>query len=145
MTRLQKCELLKEKGYTYNPKTGDILTPKKKIVKTNCGGYIRISNNRICLYGHHFAWYMTYSSVEFDELDHINRIRTDNRVSNLRMANRQLQCHNINSKGYTYDKARKLWKSQITIDNKHINLGRFHTEEEARNAYLEAKKKYHII
>ena len=30
MTRLEKCEILKERGYTYNPTNGKIYNPKGK-------------------------------------------------------------------------------------------------------------------
>ena len=33
----------------------------------------------------------------------------------------------------------------ITLNNKTINLGLFDNENDARNAYLEAKKIYHVI
>ena len=34
---------------------------------------------------------------------------------------------------------------QIKVEGKHIWLGRYDTEEEARAAYLAAKEKYHVI
>jgi len=37
------------------------------------------------------------------------------------------------------------WKAQITVNGKNTYLGSFNIEEEARNAYLNAKLKYHKI
>jgi hypothetical protein len=144
MTRLEKCELLKSKGYTYDPETGVILGVRGKEIKTkDTYGYCIISSDKFMTKSHHFAWYMVYGDVDFDELDHINRDRTDNRISNLRIGNRSLQTQNRESKGYNWHKLTNKWISQIQIEGKKIHLGLFETEEEARNCYLEAKKKYH--
>jgi hypothetical protein len=57
------------------------------------------------------------------------------------------QQNNFNTcaKGYTWNKPAKKWMAQINLNKKHMYLGCFDTEEEARNAYLEAKKIYHIM
>ena len=146
MTRLEKCELLKSKGYTYDPETGKIYgVYGKEIIAKDKDGYIvlgqRGMNN---LRGHHFAWYMTYGNVDFIELDHDNRIRHDNRICNLRISDRNQQTQNTNAKGYCWDKQKNKWRSQIQINKQQIHLGLFNTEEESRNAYLQAKKKYHF-
>lgn len=140
MTRLEKCELLKSKGFTYNPETGKIYGMKGREIKNKNNGYIFLKYN---LKGHHFAWYMTYGNVDFEMLDHSNRDRADNRISNLRILNRQGQNENTNSKGYCWDKSSNKWMAKISINYKTIFLGRYDTEEESRQAYLSAKLKYH--
>ena len=140
MTRLEKCQLLTEKGYTYNPNTGKIYNRFGKEIIRKQDGYIRLHYN---LYGHHFAWYMTYGNVDFIELDHHNRVRDDNKISNLRISDRIEQSQNTNAKGYSWDKEKNKWRSLIMVNYKSIHLGYFKTEEEARNAYLVAKKLYH--
>jgi hypothetical protein len=147
MTRLEKCELLKSKGYTYDPITGKIFGIRGKEIKRKCFyGYINLNDGVIgSLKGHHFAWYMTYNNVEFIELDHINQNKTDNRICNLRISNRSQQNQNTNAKGYTFYKPNGKWQAQIYHNAKQIYLGRFNTEDEARQAYLIAKEKYHII
>jgi len=147
MTRLEKCELLKSKGYTYDPETGKVSGIKGfELQNKNKSGYNIIGmKNTTCLRAHHYAWYMTYGNVDFWELDHINRDKSDNRISNLRIVNSQENKFNNNAKGYSWDKSRNKWHSKIHINGKTINLGRFDNEEEARQAYLQAKEKYHII
>jgi hypothetical protein len=49
------------------------------------------------------------------------------------------------AKGYTFNKSKNTWRVRIQINNKCIYIGSFKTEDEARNAYLKAKEKYHII
>ena len=149
MTRLEKCEFLKSKGYTYDPETGKIFgVMGKEIKRKNHYGYICISYPKIYkgdLSGHHFAWFMIYGSVDFEMLDHINQIKDDNRISNLRIVTNQENLFNTNAKGYCWDKRNNNWLSRITFNGKEIFIGRYNTEEEARNAYLIAKEKYHII
>jgi hypothetical protein len=55
------------------------------------------------------------------------------------------KCELLKSKGYTWHKHRKKWMSSIKVNKRTIHLGYFETEEKARNAYLQAKEKYHII
>jgi len=86
---------------------------------------------------------MTYGNVDFEMLDHINRDRSDNRICNLRISDYKKNGYNRDAKGYNYDYNK--WRARIKVDGKNIPLGRFDTEIEAKNAYLEAKKKYHII
>jgi hypothetical protein len=148
MNRLDKCIALKEKGYTYDKDTGKIYGIRgNEILRKHKDGYINITLRSIKgeLRGHHFAWFMTYGNVDFELLDHINRIKTDNRISNLRILTNQQNTWNSNSKGISYHKERKKWISRITKNRKTIHLGWYNTEEEARQAYLNAKKNYHQI
>lgn len=149
MTRLEKCIALKEKGYTYDKDTGKIFgVYGKEITNKHKNGYISIKGGNISksnLLGHHFAWFMTYGNVDFEMLDHINRIKNDNRISNLRIATPQENQHNRDDKGYCFDKSRNKFMCYIKLNGKQINLGRYNTEEEAKMVYKEAKKKYHTI
>jgi hypothetical protein len=110
MTRLEKAELLKSKGYTYDPDTGKIYGVKgNEIIGKNTNGYIFLMNG---LLGHHFAWYIIYGNVDFIELDHINRVRFDNRISNLRIVNRLENQQNKNGKGYYWCNNKNKWRGQ---------------------------------
>lgn len=147
MTRLEKCEFLKSKGYSYDQQTGKIYGVYGKEIRTyDDRGYINIEGNKNyqgTVKGHHFAWYMTYGNVDFVELDHIDTDRSNNKISNLRIAHRQLQNRNrSNTKGYTWDPKRNKWLVRIFINRKGIYVGRFDTEDEAKEAYLISKKKY---
>ena len=148
MTREEKCKLAIERGFTYNPETGEISSRFRKLKVANGNGYINI-NLRINqkksynLQGHQFAWYWVNKEC-VEEIDHINGIKTDNRICNLRSVTHQENMWNRkNTKGYYLH--RNKYRSIIYLNNKMIHLGHFDTEEEARNAYLNAKKIYHII
>ena len=81
-----------------------------------------------------------------NSIDHINGHTDDNRIANLRnVTHQQNQWNQAKAKGYHWDKRRKKWFTQIQLNGNHIFLGYFDLEEDARNAYLEAKEVYHII
>ena len=87
-------------------------------------------------------WDMTFTPD--NEIDHFDNDRTNNNIENLRIVNRSENNQNRHStKGYWWCKQRCKYRAQITINNKKIYLGYHDTEEEAREAYLIGKAKYH--
>ena len=78
------------------------------------------------------------------QVDHINGIKHDNRRSNLRIVTSQENNHNRRSaNGYYWNKNAGKYRADIAINKKRINLGYYNTEDEARQAYLDAKRLYH--
>jgi hypothetical protein len=106
---------------------------------------------------HRLAWLYMFGSFPTQEIDHINRVRDDNRIANLRDVPRTV---NQNNKGpiatpqrgavprrqprevsigaYENGKTGK-WRSQITRNKKYVYLGVFQTQAEATAAFLEAR------
>lgn len=84
---------------------------------------------------------------EYDgSLDHIDGNKSNNEISNLRLVSQQKNMWNLKSaKGYSYNKSLNKFSAYICIDYKQKHLGHFETEEEARQAYLKAKKMLHKI
>ncbi len=78
------------------------------------------------------------------EVDHINRIRNDDSLNNLRLVTRSENNYNRNCKGYTKTPNGKYCVRIMScgVDN---YIGLFDTPQEARLAYLEAKLDVHII
>jgi hypothetical protein len=150
MTREERCKLAIERGFTYDPETGIIYGSKGFIINNkDKNGYIIISfilnEKHYNLFSHQFAWYWVNKKV-VEQIDHINGVRNDNRICNLRsVSNQQNQWNRNTAKGYSWDKSRNKWRARIGLNGKTITIGRFNNEEDARAAYLEAKEKYHII
>ena len=76
-------------------------------------------------------------------IDHIDRNKINNDWLNLRIVSHQQNLFNTKAKGYYYKNGK--FRAYIRVNNKYIHLGTFEKEEDARDAYLEAKKIYHII
>lgn len=74
-------------------------------------------------------------------VDHINDVKTDNKVENLQIVtNRFNTCktrgnYSSKYKGVNWHKHIQKWVSRIIINNKRYSLGYFNTEEEAHQAY----------
>jgi len=85
-------------------------------------------------------------------VDHKDRNSLDNRVDNLRFATYSQNARNkpkikLNSSsryvGVYFEKRYGRWTAQISVEGKHLWLGRFDSEIEAAKAYDTAAKKYH--
>ena len=91
---------------------------------------------------HRLIWLLHYGYFP-ERLDHINRIKDDNRIENLREVTRSQNHMNSKKrknttskyKGVCWDKENNKWRSQIKLKGKLIHLGRFHSEVEAAEAY----------
>ena len=83
-------------------------------------------------------------------VDHINNIKTDNRVENLQIITNRENCSKDKKEGTSkyvgvclYNKNNK-WRSKIYINGKRKHLGMFNTELEAHLAYQNALKELNI-
>ena len=146
---------------TYNQETGIftwIKTPSKKIIvgsivgTKHSAGYIQIGYKGKLYKAHRLAWWFTYSVVPDCAIDHINEVRDDNRICNLRLdISRENEQNNSkvpfnNTSGYrgvSWHKTVKKWTAHIRVKGVLIHLGVYNTPEEAHAAYLCAKSEQH--
>jgi hypothetical protein len=119
------------------------------------GGVTKYGYRRVRVLGrkymaHRLAWLITHGHFPDGPIDHINGCRDDNRLVNLRAATREINNQNLrkarrNSKlgvlGVSMD--RKRYKAQIQVGGKVLFIGNFSTAEDARAAYLAAKRHLH--
>ena len=79
------------------------------------------------------------------QIDHINGVKTDNRVENLRLVSSMENHWNRHTaRGYTKRYTGK-YQAAICTDGVITTLGTFSTEDEARSAYEQAKNAYRNI
>ena len=114
-------------------------------------GYRRLKINkkdyqyhRVVYYLHNEKWDIR-DSCRNNSIDHIDRDKLNNTIENLRVVTHLQNMWNQNAKGYYFHKPSGKYQAQIKVDDKRKHLGYFVNEEEARQAYVEAKKIYHII
>lgn len=107
-----------------------------------CGKYYR---------AHRLAWLVVHGRWPEAEIDHINCVKDDNRIANLREADRELNQQNQrfpwkNKKSCNLIGAFKNgtgWVARVNVDGRRVNLGTYPTPEEAHAAYVLGKRSMH--
>lgn len=125
-------------------KYGKVLGSKTK------NGYLTLSFDSKLYYAHRLAWFYVYKKFPEGMIDHINGVKTDNRIENLRDVSsfenlQNSKIHKDNKSGYKgvwWNKKDKAWRVQIFVKGKRINLGAHKNVEDAGKAYMEASKIY---
>lgn len=112
----------------------------------NAHGYRVIKLGGRCYLAHRLAWFYVHGTWPADDTDHINRIRSDNRLANLRPATRSQNSANTGAraknaagiKGVHYRADMRKWHARIYCKGRNHPLGWFSTKEEAGAAYARA-------
>lgn len=116
-----------------------------------CRGYIKITVGGKCLLAHRVAFALTRGSWPENEIDHINGIKSDNRIINLREATKRQNEANkgvsknscTGLKGVSFRKSRNKFVARISNGEKRRFLGLFDTAQDAHEAYCKAAKEMH--
>lgn len=124
---------------------------KEAFTPINSKGYHTRAILRKMLLAHRVAWAVHYGEWPSGFLDHLNGVRTDNRICNLRkskngqnMMNRGVLRNNESGiKGVRLDKRSGRWNARITANGNCVSLGYFDTSAEASAAWAEAAKELH--
>lgn len=142
----------------YDPETG-ILRWKKaeeapgrwnphsgKEVKSLNGGYIRVFLDGEHHYAQRVIWKMHYG-YDPVQVDHINGIKNDNRIANLRDVSREVNSKNrklyaankSGVNGVSFHERDKVWSARVSVGkSKDVHLGSFETKAEAVAARIAA-------
>ena len=144
----------------YYPQTGDFAwrqNRQKHLIGVEAGsatdqGYIRICIEQQSYKAHRLAWLYVYGYMPEGPVDHINNVRIDNRICNLRIATQKDNIRNSIVrkakksgllKGVSYYKQRpNQFVAQIRIEGKQHKLGVFDSEQAAHEAYCEKAKQH---
>lgn len=99
---------------------------------------------------HRVIWALTYNEWPLLHLDHINGVKTDNKIENLREATVAQNLANIKKtkgasryKGVCWNKGKGKWMAQISQRSKQKYLGLFESENAAALAYDVAANEIH--
>lgn len=134
----------------YDPDTGRFAWRATRGGRSGDAGYINCWGYRVIMIdgrnyrGNRLAWLYTHGETPAGEIDHINMVRDDDRIANLRLATRTL--NNANRRRYRNNasgfkgvvQVGKRWRAEIRLNRQSKHLGYFDTAEEAHAAYVTA-------
>ena len=146
--------------FSYDPETGFFTLLKRRMGSRQKVGHIQdqLHKGYVCatIDGHQYrchrlAWLYIHGVWPNQSIDHINGIKTDNRILNLRDVSHSVNMQNIKTVNATSTTGvlgaqkdyKGRFKSLIQVDGKKRYLGYFKTAEEANQAYLKAKREHH--
>ena len=143
----------------YNPETGEFRWKVSRGGKVKSGdvagrvtakGHQQIEIDYTQYQAHRLAWLYQTGAWPTKMIDHINRVKSDNRFINLREVTSSQNAQNSLSsrgssryRGVSWVATRRKWWAQISINGKQRYLGSFDIEEEAAEAYKLAQRRFH--
>ena len=144
----------------YSAETGVFIwriRPSKSVKAGNIAGNInKVGYSTLGIQGkiynaHRLAWLYIRGTWPVGLIDHINGIKADNRFENLRDVGAEGNSQNIrkpnrrNKSGFMgviwYQ---NKWRASMSVNGKSKWLGDYSTPEEAHQAYLNAKRIFHV-
>jgi hypothetical protein len=142
--------------FDYDPETGDLTwrvsTNWSIKVGSRAGGkdaegYMSVGVDRISYKVHRIIWLWVHGYIPENEIDHINRVRDDNRLCNLREASRSCNMRNFPVRedntsgvpGVCWDKSRDNWIASVFTEGKchYIKASKDFTEAVAHRLAAE--------
>ena len=157
-------EAMFRRSITYDPSTGELTwsvkrprsssKPGDKIGSLNSWGYLRFSVAGREYMVHRVCWFLHYGRWPELQIDHINGIKTDNRIANLRDVSQHLNMQNLRpGRAKTASgllgahragsRSNKPWAASIKVNGKSVWLGGFDSAADAHRAYMKAKATMH--
>lgn len=102
---------------------------------------------------HRLAWLHVHGEWPQHDIDHINGDPSDNRLANLRDVPHSVNQQNLRRStkgrkhgtlmGTAWHAGTRKWRALIAVNGRQKSLGYFATEEQAHQAYIAGKRRYH--
>lgn len=162
MTRKDEisCETVREM-FDYDPQTGHLLhrrargraRPGSRAGSLKPTGYRVVNVKGRWFQSARVVWIHQHGCWPTNQIDHINHVRDDDRLENLRDVTAQQNVHNLGTTrknslsgvpGVCWNARSSRWYATIYLSGKAIFLGSFKSFEEAVAARNAGKAKYHL-
>ena len=141
-----------ETGYLFNKKPRAGVTVGSRAGSVDSWGHRQIKIDGKTYQEHRIVWLWWYGALPPCQLHHINKMRADNRVENLKEAPRDnydnqqdtlLRKDNISGvKGVCWLARYNKWQVQIQTDNKKKHIGLYTCLLDAVSARFAAERRY---
>jgi hypothetical protein len=142
------------KVFKYNPDNGCIIRlirmgnyRPNTICDSKLSGYVKVTYKGVVYLGHRLAWFLYYNEQPPEQIDHINGVRSDNRITNLRATNHSTNQMNISVhkrsqtgiKGIMPVRGGSLYRAEVCIDGKRYQK---HSKDiKILESWVKAKRK----
>ncbi len=142
----------KETGIFIRIKTTSNRSKINSVAGNVCSnGYMEVRVAGKSYLQHRLAWLYEYGVWPSKMIDHINGVRNDNRIENLREVDFRENTYNSkirsdNKSGVrcvSWDKARNSWEVRVKIDGKLKHFGNYKYLEDAKSKAEEIRKQHH--
>jgi hypothetical protein len=140
---------------SYDSETGIVTWKNKPAIKARVkvgdetsssthNGYKRIKFKGCEYRAHRICWFLHYGEDPGDmQIDHINGVRDDNRICNLRLVTNQQNQQNTDYLGVSLHKRSRTWRALIRLHDDHIYIGNYPCPLLAGIDYLAMKSILH--
>lgn len=123
---------------------------KEAFTHVNSHGYRTGRIDGVTFKAHRVIWAIHYVEWPDEQIDHINGVRDDNRISNLRVVTNQENQRNASMRsnntsgvcGVRWHKAAGKWQARIMVDGRYKHLGLFSSFDAAAEARAEASRQH---
>lgn len=134
---------------SYNPETGHFSRNNRIIGgRLTTKGYRQLCINYVRIMQHRLAWLYVYGEWPSGQIDHINQIKTDNRIDNLRVVTNKQNAENVTMfrhnksgrKGVRWHPRTGAWVAEIKHHKRNHHLGTYDTIIDAVAARIRAEQ-----